>query len=98
MSEDNRVKLRCQACGDAENLEAKRIAELEVVIQCEDCSAKTTISNKCGLSTQVLTGCKAKERIEELETGIKDVCDLINKKTTVSKWQISNQLDRTLKG
>ena len=46
----------------------------------------------------LLENLKLKKRIKELESGIEDVCDLINKKTTVSKWKISNQLDRTLKG
>ena len=46
----------------------------------------------------LLENLELKERIKELESGIEDVCDLINKKTTVSKWKISNQLDRTLKG
>ena len=46
----------------------------------------------------LLENLELKERITELEAGIEDVCDLINKKTTVSKWKISNQIDRILKG
>lgn len=38
------------------------------------------------------------ERITELEEGMRDVCDLINKRGVVSKWKVSNWLKRTLKG
>ena len=38
------------------------------------------------------------EYIEELEEAIRDVCNLINKKGTVSKWKIFNWLNKALKG
>ena len=41
-----------------------------------------------------LDNLELKERIEELETAIKNACDLINDEGEVSKWKILNILNQ----
>ena len=51
---------------------------------------------ECG--QQATKICVLNLRIKELEKAMRDVCNLINKKSTVSKWKIFNWLNKTLEG
>ena len=72
-----------------ENLELKeRIGELEL-------ENKKLRSIKC---PPISDGDSCICPIEELETTIKNACDLINNEGKVNKWNILNILNPTLKG